>query len=77
MNGIFIMTKLESLNLLKWVFSFSFFLSMQAFNSAWKVACSSEKAVLLVPINRIYHLKPVTFAGPCNSGLTMRVSLLL
>lgn len=45
----------------------------EAFNSAWKVACSSKKAVLLVPKNRIYHLKPVTFSGPCNSGLTMRI----
>lgn len=43
---------------------------------AWEEACSSEnEAVLVVPNNKIYHLKPITFSGPCKSDLTMKVSL--
>ncbi|KAK3423030.1 hypothetical protein EUGRSUZ_G03373 [Eucalyptus grandis] len=45
----------------------------EAFKKAWNVACSSEGAVLVVPKNRIYHLKPITFSGPCKSNLTFKV----
>ncbi|KAJ0039080.1 hypothetical protein Pint_23994 [Pistacia integerrima] len=46
----------------------------QAFLKAWKKACSSNvEAALVIPRNRIYHLKPVTFSGPCKSGLTMKI----
>ncbi|KAF8022325.1 hypothetical protein BT93_G2467 [Corymbia citriodora subsp. variegata] len=45
----------------------------EAFKKAWNVACSSERAVLVVPKNRIYHLKPITFSGPCKSDLTFKV----
>lgn len=49
---------------------------VQAFLQAWKQTCSSEsEAVLIIPKNKIYHLKPVTFSGPCKSGVTMKVSL--
>ncbi|KAL6982347.1 Glycosidase [Sarracenia purpurea var. burkii] len=46
----------------------------KAFKKAWKEACTGKDTVLVVPKKRIYHLKPVTFSGPCNSGLTMKVS---
>ncbi|KAI6675851.1 hypothetical protein NL676_036647 [Syzygium grande] len=44
----------------------------EAFKKAWNVACSSERAAIVVPKNRIYHLKPITFSGPCKSGLTFK-----
>ncbi|XP_065871930.1 polygalacturonase [Euphorbia lathyris] len=38
----------------------------EAFEKAWKEACSSQTSVtLIVPNNKIYHLKPLTFSGPC------------
>lgn len=37
------------------------------------MACASERAVLEVPKERIYHLKPITFSGPCKSDLTFKV----
>ncbi|KAL6981210.1 Glycosidase [Sarracenia purpurea var. burkii] len=46
----------------------------EAFKKAWEEACMGKDAVLVVPKQRTYHLKPVTFSGPCNSGLTMKVS---
>ncbi|KAA8520238.1 hypothetical protein F0562_014495 [Nyssa sinensis] len=45
----------------------------EAFKKAWKKACSSKRGVLVVPRNRIYHLKPITFSGPCKSALTMKI----
>uniref|UniRef100_A0A5B7B9H6 endo-polygalacturonase n=1 Tax=Davidia involucrata TaxID=16924 RepID=A0A5B7B9H6_DAVIN len=46
----------------------------EAFKKAWKEACSSSTGgVLVVPKNRIYHLKPITFSGPCKSALTMKI----
>ncbi|KAL2895780.1 Polygalacturonase, partial [Bienertia sinuspersici] len=38
-----------------------------AFVKAWDEACSSSNAVLLVPSEKTYLLKPITFKGPCNS----------
>ncbi|XP_059440143.1 polygalacturonase-like [Corylus avellana] len=45
----------------------------QAFKKAWREACSSKDSVLVVPQNRSYHLKPITFKGPCNSNFTFKV----
>ncbi|EPS62761.1 hypothetical protein M569_12028, partial [Genlisea aurea] len=46
----------------------------QAFSNAWKQACSSSQDVVLeVPNGRTYLLKPVTFAGPCNSRVTVEI----
>ncbi|KAK9912713.1 hypothetical protein M0R45_036563 [Rubus argutus] len=45
----------------------------QAFQKAWKAACSSNGAhVLLVP-KKNYLVKPITFSGPCKSQLTMQI----
>lgn len=37
----------------------------EAFKKAWNEACS-KGYVLVVPKNRIYRLKPITFSGPCQ-----------
>lgn len=47
---------------------------LQAFKKAWRAAClASNGAVLVVPRNKIYHLKPLIFSGPCKSTLTFKV----
>ncbi|XP_022152594.1 polygalacturonase-like isoform X2 [Momordica charantia] len=46
----------------------------KAFELAWKEACSSSKAILLVPKGRTYYLKPITFSGPCRSPLTLKIN---
>ncbi|GMI79647.1 ARABIDOPSIS DEHISCENCE ZONE POLYGALACTURONASE 2, polygalacturonase abscission zone A. thaliana [Hibiscus trionum] len=46
----------------------------EAFEKAWKKACSSKGGVvLLVPQGKNYVLKPVRFTGPCKSNLTMQI----
>ncbi|KAL3537443.1 hypothetical protein ACH5RR_000809 [Cinchona calisaya] len=45
----------------------------QAFIKAWKKACSTKQSIFMVPARKVYHLKPVTFEGPCQSGITMRI----
>ncbi|XP_065634866.1 polygalacturonase-like [Quercus suber] len=45
----------------------------EAFMKAWKVACSSANSALVVPANKNYHLKPITFSGPCKPYFTMKV----
>ncbi|XP_040991037.1 polygalacturonase QRT2 [Juglans microcarpa x Juglans regia] len=45
----------------------------EAFLKAWKAACSSANSVLVVPKYRNYHLKPITFSGPCRSDMTLKV----
>ncbi|KAL5720577.1 hypothetical protein ACHQM5_013236 [Ranunculus cassubicifolius] len=45
----------------------------QAFLKAWKKACSTPAATLLVPKNKNYLLKPVTFSGPCKSSITLQI----
>ncbi|XP_023521323.1 polygalacturonase-like [Cucurbita pepo subsp. pepo] len=45
----------------------------KAFELAWKEACSSSKAMILVPKGRTYYLKPITFSGPCRSPLTLKI----
>ena len=44
----------------------------QAFEKAWKDACSSG-SVLIVPENKNYLLKQITFSGPCKSDLRVKV----
>ncbi|XP_061353902.1 polygalacturonase-like [Gastrolobium bilobum] len=39
----------------------------EAFEKAWDEACS-RGASLVVPENRIYRLKPITFSGPCQTN---------
>ncbi|XP_034703710.1 polygalacturonase-like [Vitis riparia] len=39
----------------------------EAFKTAWEETCSSNTAVLVVPQNKKYHVKPITFSGPCKS----------
>jgi hypothetical protein len=56
------------------LFYFSHFLCLQAFGKAWMEACSSKDSVLVVPENRNYYLKPITFSGPCESNFIMKVS---
>ncbi|KMS95636.1 hypothetical protein BVRB_006470 [Beta vulgaris subsp. vulgaris] len=46
----------------------------KAFEKAWKEACSSSGAVFLVPGNKNYVLKPITFSGPCNSPINIQIS---
>ncbi|XP_050227448.1 polygalacturonase-like [Mercurialis annua] len=43
-----------------------------AFQKAWKAACSSKGAVLVVPDNN-YLIKPIRFSGPCKSNLTVQI----
>ncbi|GMH04416.1 hypothetical protein Nepgr_006255 [Nepenthes gracilis] len=45
----------------------------KAFLEAWKVACSCENGVLVVPWNKKYRLKPIKFLGPCNSDTTVKI----
>ena len=54
---------------------FNFLLNFQAFLGAWsKVCSSSSSAVLMVPANKNYLIKPTTFSGPCNSNVSVMVS---
>ncbi|KAL5982018.1 Polygalacturonase 1 [Asimina triloba] len=45
----------------------------KAFEMAWKEACASAPSVLLVPANKNYLLKPITFSGPCKSSITVMI----
>lgn len=41
---------------------------------AWRSACSSfEGTEFVVPMNKVYHLKPITFSGPCKPNLKVKV----
>ncbi|RDX91646.1 hypothetical protein CR513_26341, partial [Mucuna pruriens] len=44
----------------------------EAFEKAWNEACSTG-GVLVVPHEKIYHLKPIIFSGPClpNTAFTV------
>ncbi|XP_037497014.1 polygalacturonase [Jatropha curcas] len=44
----------------------------QAFEKAWKEACSSKGAILVVPENK-YSVKQVRFSGPCKSDITFQL----
>ncbi|KAB2075034.1 hypothetical protein ES319_A07G192200v1 [Gossypium barbadense] len=46
----------------------------QAFKKAWKYACSSsQRATLVVPKKKVYHLKPIDFSGPCKSAISLNI----
>ncbi|XP_056693960.1 polygalacturonase isoform X2 [Spinacia oleracea] len=45
-----------------------------AFQKTWEQACSSSGGVLMVPSNKNYLLKQITFSGPCNSDTTVQIS---
>ncbi|XP_058075587.1 polygalacturonase-like [Magnolia sinica] len=45
----------------------------KAFEKAWTKACSSAPSVLVVPANKNYLLKPITFSGPCRSSITVLI----
>ncbi|KAJ8562656.1 hypothetical protein K7X08_031108 [Anisodus acutangulus] len=45
-----------------------------AFQKAWKDACSSSTIVnFVVSQNKKYLLKPIKFSGPCKSSITMQI----
>ncbi|KAF5822401.1 putative endo-polygalacturonase [Helianthus annuus] len=45
-----------------------------AFREAWRSACSSSKGTeFVVPKNKVYHLKPIKFSGPCNPNLKVKI----
>lgn len=46
---------------------------VQAFEKAWKAACSSNGAIVLVVPQKTYLVRPIEFSGPCKSHLTMQV----
>ncbi|KAJ8748788.1 hypothetical protein K2173_011343 [Erythroxylum novogranatense] len=46
----------------------------EAFKKAWNKGCSSSgDVVIIVPKNRMYTLKPVTFSGPCKSRIIFKI----
>ncbi|WVZ87107.1 hypothetical protein U9M48_033799 [Paspalum notatum var. saurae] len=45
----------------------------QAFRDAWRAACASDSAVLLVPADGTFTVTATTFAGPCKPGLVFQV----
>ncbi|KAI3683036.1 hypothetical protein L1987_83514 [Smallanthus sonchifolius] len=46
----------------------------EAFMEAWRNACSYSKgAEFVVPRNKVYHLKPITFSGPCNPNFNVKI----
>lgn len=45
----------------------------QAFVDAWKQACSTPKAVLLVPEGRRYLVNATRFRGPCADKIVIQV----
>eukprot|EP00268_Persea_americana_P011859 TRINITY_DN14977_c0_g1_i2.p1 TRINITY_DN14977_c0_g1~~TRINITY_DN14977_c0_g1_i2.p1 ORF type:complete len:179 (-),score=23.38 TRINITY_DN14977_c0_g1_i2:2111-2647(-) len=47
-----------------------------AFKLAWKDACASESAVLLVPSDYNFMITSTIFSGPCKRGLVFQVRLL-
>ncbi|PWA72329.1 Glycoside hydrolase, family 28 [Artemisia annua] len=45
----------------------------KAFADAWKQACSTEEAVLLVPPNRTYLVNATRLKGPCADNLIVQI----
>ncbi|XP_057948567.1 probable polygalacturonase At1g80170 [Malania oleifera] len=45
----------------------------QAFQKAWKQACSTQKSVLLVPPGRSYLVNATRFYGPCADNLVVQI----
>ncbi|XP_031500612.1 probable polygalacturonase At1g80170 [Nymphaea colorata] len=46
----------------------------EAFVQAWKVACNTSNAVLLVPERKTYLVKAARFGGPCAGNLIVQIS---
>ncbi|CBI24902.3 unnamed protein product, partial [Vitis vinifera] len=46
----------------------------KVFKKAWEETSSSNTAVLVVPKVKKYHVKPITFSGPCKSdSVTLKI----
>ncbi|KAJ0985689.1 hypothetical protein J5N97_004045 [Dioscorea zingiberensis] len=46
----------------------------KAFGDAWLFACSSPyEKIIEIPAGKVYLVKPIDFAGPCNSKLTLLI----
>lgn len=48
-----------------------------AFRAAWKEACATESAVLLVPAQYVFTITSTIFSGPCKQGLVFQVDGIL
>jgi hypothetical protein len=46
---------------------------VQAFQRAWALACRTPSAIILVPAEGRFSLRPSVFAGPCASNLLLQV----
>ncbi|KAH9301996.1 hypothetical protein KI387_013579, partial [Taxus chinensis] len=46
----------------------------EAFENAWKKACSSAPSTFRVPKGKSYIVNQITFSGPCQSALRVQVS---
>ncbi|GMQ08882.1 hypothetical protein CsSME_00052431 [Camellia sinensis var. sinensis] len=47
----------------------------EALKDVWKVACSlSSRPKIVVPVGHTYLVRPIDFAGPCRSKITLRIS---
>ncbi|KAH1137418.1 hypothetical protein AAZX31_10G084100 [Glycine max] len=44
----------------------------EAFEKAWDEVCSTG-GIVVVPEEKIFHLKPITFSGPCQPNIAFRV----
>nr|KAJ0217047.1 hypothetical protein LSAT_V11C300112330 [Lactuca sativa] len=46
----------------------------EAFMKAWRNACDSPSgSEVVVPENKVYHLKPITFSGPCKPNFRFKI----
>ncbi|GJN31981.1 hypothetical protein PR202_gb20446 [Eleusine coracana subsp. coracana] len=45
----------------------------RAFRAAWKAACKSDNATLLVPSDGVFTITSTIFVGPCKPGLTFQI----
>ncbi|KAL4561846.1 hypothetical protein LXL04_034027 [Taraxacum kok-saghyz] len=46
----------------------------EAFMKAWRNACDTfSGSEFVVPENKVYHLKPITFSGPCKPNLKFKI----
>ncbi|GLJ05360.1 hypothetical protein SUGI_0016820 [Cryptomeria japonica] len=45
----------------------------QAFQAAWKAACVLDSATLHIPAGYRFLVGPLTFSGPCNSNILLKV----
>lgn len=48
---------------------------LQAFRNAWKIACASiTKASIVIPHDKKFLVRPISFGGPCRAKVTVTVS---